>query len=166
MLVLSPNFQICEYLDRFVVGQSQAKKTLAVGVYQHYRRLNHNLENKIGSSAASELTRNSSPNPRLTDDFRVTRSEYRITVSGAYPETLPSPSSTAPKFHSFPETNGPIRLEKSNILLIGPSGVGKTFLTQTLARVLDVPMALCDCTSMTQAGCLIYRLILISNVSL
>ncbi|VDD95430.1 unnamed protein product [Enterobius vermicularis] len=152
MLVLSPNFQICEYLDRFVVGQSQAKKTLAVGVYQHYRRLNHNLENKIGSSAASELTRNSSPNPRLTDDFRVTRSEYRITVSGAYPETLPSPSSTAPKFHSFPETNGPIRLEKSNILLIGPSGVGKTFLTQTLARVLDVPMALCDCTSMTQAG--------------
>jgi len=45
-----------------------------------------------------------------------------------------------------------IRLEKSNIMLLGPSGVGKTFVTQVLAKILDVPIALCDCTSMTQAG--------------
>ncbi|KAK6035351.1 putative ATP-dependent Clp protease, ATP-binding subunit ClpX [Cooperia oncophora] len=57
-----------------------------------------------------------------------------------------------PVFRAIPDKEPIVRLEKSNILLIGPSGVGKTFLTQTLARILDVPIALCDCTSMTQAG--------------
>lgn len=146
--------QICEYLDKFVVGQSQAKKTLAVGVYQHYRRLNHNIENNIESPAASaaDLSKNVSTSPRLTDDFRVPRNEYRIAISGIYADPAPPPRPVSPKFRTLPEIDGPIRLEKSNILLLGPSGVGKTFLTQTLARVLDVPIALCDCTSMTQAG--------------
>src|SRR5690606_3202459 len=51
-----------------------------------------------------------------------------------------------------PSVDTSIRLDKSNILLLGPSGVGKTYVTQVLAKILDVPIALCDCTSMTQAG--------------
>uniref|UniRef100_A0A914ZSA9 ATP-dependent Clp protease ATP-binding subunit clpX-like, mitochondrial n=1 Tax=Parascaris univalens TaxID=6257 RepID=A0A914ZSA9_PARUN len=147
--------QISEYLDRFVVGQSQAKKTLAVGVYQHYRRLNHNIENNVGSiaSGASELARNGSNMPRgvlYQEDYRTVRGDIRVS---AYSEPSTAPQRpTSPLFRSIPETEPPIRLEKSNILLLGPSGVGKTFVTQTLARILDVPIALCDCTSMTQAG--------------
>uniref|UniRef100_A0A1I7WTB7 ATPase_AAA_core domain-containing protein n=1 Tax=Heterorhabditis bacteriophora TaxID=37862 RepID=A0A1I7WTB7_HETBA len=129
-------FQIAEYLDRFVVGQKQAKKTLAVGVYQHYRRLEHNIETGATSIHQSK------------EDTKMPRGVlYQVTpVSPSTSRRLP------PVFRALPEKDQTVRLEKSNIMLIGPSGVGKTFLTQTLARILDVPIALCDCTSMTQAG--------------
>jgi Cdc6-like AAA superfamily ATPase len=45
-----------------------------------------------------------------------------------------------------------LKLEKSNILMLGPTGSGKTLLAQTIAKCLDVPFAICDCTSLTQAG--------------
>ena len=47
-----------------------------------------------------------------------------------------------------------LKLEKSNILMLGPTGSGKTLLAQTIAKCLDVPFAICDCTSLTQAGIL------------
>ncbi|VDL79418.1 unnamed protein product, partial [Nippostrongylus brasiliensis] len=134
-----------KYLDRFVVGQKQAKKTLAVGVYQHYRRLEHNIE----SGAREEF---------CTRLGHIASSELRTSpMASAYIQQVPSMQSVParrapPVFRAIPEKDPVVRLEKSNILLIGPSGVGKTFLTQTLARILDVPIALCDCTSMTQAG--------------
>ncbi|KAA8733327.1 ATP-dependent protease ATP-binding subunit ClpX [Acinetobacter qingfengensis] len=82
-------------LDQYVIGQDWAKKTLAVAVYNHYKRL------------------------KLTQ------------------------SSSAKK---------DIELAKSNILLIGPTGSGKTLLAQTLARLLDVPFAMADATTLTEAG--------------
>ncbi len=85
--------QIKEYLDAFAIGQDNAKKALAVAVYNHYKR--------IGSSA------------NMPDD---------------------------------------IELEKSNVLLIGPTGTGKTLLARTLARKLKVPFALADATTLTEAG--------------
>jgi ATP-dependent Clp protease ATP-binding subunit ClpX len=84
--------EIKEVLDQYVIGQERAKRTLAVAVYSHYKRIN------------SQNTR---------DD---------------------------------------VELEKSNILLIGPTGVGKTLLAQTLARVLDVPFTIADATTLTEAG--------------
>ncbi|MBN2185274.1 MAG: ATP-dependent Clp protease ATP-binding subunit ClpX [Candidatus Krumholzibacteriota bacterium] len=84
--------EIRENLDQYVIGQSQAKISLAVAVYNHYKRIRHE---------------------RGTDD---------------------------------------IELEKSNILLAGPTGVGKTLLAQTLARFLKVPFAIADATSLTEAG--------------
>jgi ATP-dependent Clp protease ATP-binding subunit ClpX len=82
-------------LDEYVIGQDRAKKTLAVAVYNHYKRIN---------------TR--SPFFELDD----------------------------------------VEIEKSNILLIGPTGVGKTLLAQTLAKILDVPFAIADATTLTEAG--------------
>ncbi|MBK9340603.1 MAG: ATP-dependent Clp protease ATP-binding subunit ClpX [Rhodoferax sp.] len=81
-------------LDNYVIGQNVAKRTLAVAVYNHYKRLKH--KEKLGK-----------------DD---------------------------------------VELAKSNILLIGPTGSGKTFLAQTLARMLDVPFVMADATTLTEAG--------------
>src|SRR5690606_18598741 len=83
---------IKSFLDQYVIGQETAKKTLAVAVYNHYKRIN------TGS--------------RVDD----------------------------------------VELQKSNILLIGPTGSGKTLMAQTLARMLNVPFAIADATSLTEAG--------------
>ncbi|MFZ5898363.1 MAG: ATP-dependent Clp protease ATP-binding subunit ClpX [Bacillota bacterium] len=84
--------EIKEYLDQYVIGQDHAKKSLAVAVYNHYKRIN--LGGKI-------------------DD---------------------------------------VELQKSNIIMLGPTGSGKTLLAQTLARFLNVPFAIADATSLTEAG--------------
>jgi ATP-dependent Clp protease ATP-binding subunit ClpX len=86
--------EIYEFLDEYVVGQSQAKKVLSVAVYNHYKRV------RAGQ--------------RSTDDD--------------------------------------IELQKSNILMIGPTGSGKTLMAQTLAKLLNVPFAIADATALTEAG--------------
>src|SRR5215217_2535043 len=85
--------EIKDVLDQYVIGQERAKRTLAVAVYNHYKRIN--------ASSGRE---------------------------------------------------GDVELDKSNILLLGPTGVGKTLLAQTLARILDVPFTIADATTLTEAG--------------
>lgn len=87
--------EIKEFLDEYVIGQDRAKKMLAVAVYNHYKRINHNLVDK-------------------PDDG--------------------------------------VELEKSNILLVGPTGTGKTLLAMTIAKLLDVPFTIVDATVLTEAG--------------
>ena len=95
--------EISEFLDTYVVGQDHAKRSLAVAVYNHYKRVN------AGVNASGEGS-------------------------------------------SRRSTEGQVELAKSNILLLGPTGSGKTFLAQTLARMLNVPFAIADATALTEAG--------------
>ena len=83
-------------LDEYIIGQEEAKRVLAVSVYNHYKRINYNFSKKDNA-----------------DD---------------------------------------VELEKSNILMIGPTGSGKTLLAKTLARILKVPFAAADATTLTEAG--------------
>ena len=83
--------EIKKVLDEYVIGQDRAKRTLAVAVYNHYKRI-------------------------------------------------------------FYSGNTGVELQKSNVLLLGPTGVGKTMLAQTLAKTLDVPFAIADATTLTEAG--------------
>ena len=88
--------EIRAMLDEYVIGQEEAKKTLSVAVYNHYKRINYEAEHK-----------------QQKDD---------------------------------------VELQKSNILMLGPTGSGKTLLAQTLAKLLDVPFAIADATTLTEAG--------------
>ena len=87
--------EIKKILDEYVIGQENAKKTLSVAVYNHYKRINNEEKNK-------------------NDDD--------------------------------------VEIKKSNILLLGPTGCGKTLLAQTLAKILNVPFAIADATTLTEAG--------------
>lgn len=90
MKLLKPA-EIKKVLDEYVIGQDAAKTTLAVSVYNHYKRINSSTDNDV-------------------------------------------------------------ELQKSNVILLGPTGVGKTFLAQTLAKIIDVPFAIADATTLTEAG--------------
>ncbi|AKK03793.1 ATP-dependent Clp protease ATP-binding subunit ClpX [Corynebacterium epidermidicanis] len=91
--------EISAFLDKYVIGQDRAKRTLAVAVYNHYKRIRAEETRQLG---------------RKRDDD--------------------------------------VELAKSNILMLGPTGSGKTYLAQTLAKLLDVPFAIADATSLTEAG--------------
>ncbi|WP_417073838.1 ATP-dependent Clp protease ATP-binding subunit ClpX [Hominenteromicrobium sp.] len=91
-MVLPKPQEIKKQLDEYVIGQDEAKMTLAVAVYNHYKRV------------------------------------------------------------FFSGEDGGVEIAKSNVLLLGPTGVGKTYLAQTLAKLLDVPFAIADATTLTEAG--------------
>ena len=112
--------QIRENLDQYVIGQDQAKKTLAVAVYNHYKRLQY------------------LPKPK----------KEKLDKDGKAIESQDKKDSKAP---AKAIVDG-VELAKSNILLIGPTGSGKTLLAQTLARMLDVPFVMADATTLTEAG--------------
>uniref|UniRef100_A0A1I8IFS3 AAA domain-containing protein n=1 Tax=Macrostomum lignano TaxID=282301 RepID=A0A1I8IFS3_9PLAT len=207
--------KINAYLDKFVVGQSTAKRMLSVQVYSHYRRLQHHREGLIlqqqqqaatsaqvgpgslgsqltirdgggggfggpeafttaGDSIKNALDLATSKRPRSVKvlgprggsggggvgslRFSGSKSSSSSSGSGA---SGSSASDGASSSNGWSNSRGSdqlqseqhrTRIDKSNILLLGPTGCGKTLLAQTLAQCLDVPFAICDCTTLTQAG--------------
>lgn len=152
-----PPKKIMEYLDRHVVGQELAKKVLSVAVYNHYKRIYHNLPpltSSGGQSGAQQIDSMS----RSGDLLHI--SGIGHTMMSSAPSEVPRPpltSSSASQAHHpgselLDKKTHELKLEKSNILMLGPTGSGKTLLAQTIAKCLDVPFAICDCTTLTQAG--------------
>ncbi|XP_055848621.1 ATP-dependent Clp protease ATP-binding subunit clpX-like, mitochondrial [Episyrphus balteatus] len=135
---------IMEYLDKHVIGQEYAKKILSVAVYNHYKRIHHN--NPL-------LDINSQTGEQMGRSDLLYMSEVSHSLVGGNPnENLKSNSSQLSGSENLKDNLQDIKLEKSNILMLGPTGSGKTLIAQTIARCLDVPFAICDCTSLTQAG--------------
>ncbi|KAH7117991.1 P-loop containing nucleoside triphosphate hydrolase protein [Dendryphion nanum] len=140
-----------QHLDQFVVGQERAKKVLSVAVYNHYQRI-------------QELQRQEDKQAELDAQAHRREMGHRHPIEDEYPGQQPTvrvnhplPTSQASPVESPDEKppivdHTPLQIEKSNILLFGPSGVGKTLMAKTLARVLDVAFSMSDCTPFTQAG--------------
>ena len=122
--------EIVQSLNQYVIGQNRAKKVLSVAVYNHYKRI-------FGSSrSVGRSWRESQP---------VHEQDNR--------EPPPSHEAESPPKHDVQDSQEEqVELAKSNVLLIGPTGSGKTLMAQILARLLDVPFTIADATSLTEAG--------------
>ncbi|XP_055695293.1 ATP-dependent Clp protease ATP-binding subunit clpX-like, mitochondrial isoform X2 [Lutzomyia longipalpis] len=149
-----PPKKIMEYLDRHVVGQDLAKKVLSVAVYNHYKRIYHNIPASVSNSNTT------SQNENLARNDLLHISGIGHTMMSSSPSEMPRspPTQQSPMGANttgsvlLDKQTYELKLEKSNILMLGPTGSGKTLLAQTIAKCLDVPFAICDCTTLTQAG--------------
>ncbi|KAK6363324.1 hypothetical protein TWF730_000761 [Orbilia blumenaviensis] len=130
------------YLDSYVISQSRAKRVVSSAVYNHYLRVQsiRRREDENAESLRSSLA---------GVEGHPVEGEYpgqQATVPFPQPFHVEAP--IPPKESIEPA----VELQKSNCLIIGPSGTGKTLIAKTLARVLDVPFSISDCTAFTQAG--------------
>ncbi|XP_065212966.1 ATP-dependent Clp protease ATP-binding subunit clpX-like, mitochondrial [Planococcus citri] len=159
-----PPKKIFSYLNKHVVGQEHAKKVLSVAVYNHYKRIYNNLSQTASNSKQDiALMENGSQFSFTHRDFlHINGYNYGSNQGGLgfQPNTEnrnQQSSSNAGSNNTagsdiLDANSHELQLEKSNILLLGPTGSGKTLLAQTVAKCLDVPFAICDCTTLTQAG--------------
>ncbi|KAJ5676074.1 ATP-dependent Clp protease ATP-binding subunit clpX-like [Penicillium macrosclerotiorum] len=136
-----------QYLDQYVVGQDRAKKVLSVAVYNHYQRVQElqRREDEAAELLVKRQRKEALASHPLEDEFPGQQRTVGLTP------TSKSRQGTLLDQGELVDTS-PLQLEKSNILLLGPSGVGKTLMAKTLARVLSVPFSISDCTPFTQAG--------------
>ncbi|KAL9109605.1 MAG: hypothetical protein Q9227_005785 [Pyrenula ochraceoflavens] len=130
------------HLDDFVVGQDRAKRTLSVAVFNHYQRIQEN-QRRLEEEEELEAKRQRRESHPVEEEFPGQRPTIRY---GGSPEVSDKP------IDSPVMDTSPLALEKSNLLLLGPSGVGKTLMVKSLARILSVPFSISDCTPFTQAG--------------
>ena len=156
---LPPPVKIFDFLNNYVIGQDKAKKVLSVAVYNHYKRLSVNV-----TEDATQPPQNTSQRPAVIVTPATPSNPPRELLQMAINMHHNSPLG-ANKVESTKQTtentrgsealdskSDKVKLDKSNILMLGPTGSGKTLLAQTIAKCLDVPFAICDCTTLTQAG--------------
>jgi ATP-dependent Clp protease ATP-binding subunit ClpX len=117
--------EIFDFLQQYVIGQDPAKKALSVAVYNHYKRVR-----------AQEAAESAASGPSSASAGGRTG---RTASAEADPESAEAAEED-------------VEVAKSNVLIVGPTGCGKTYLAQTLARLLDVPFAMADATALTEAG--------------
>ncbi|KAF2878290.1 P-loop containing nucleoside triphosphate hydrolase protein [Massariosphaeria phaeospora] len=142
-----------QHLDQFVVGQERAKIVLSVAVHNHYKRIRElQRQEKEEAELEAQAQRKAMGQRHPVED------EYpgqQPTVRAYHPQHLPEPPvSELPPEGSQSQLldDSPLQIEKSNVLMLGPTGVGKTLMARSLARVLDVTFSMSDCTPFTQAG--------------
>ncbi|XP_018106761.1 caseinolytic mitochondrial matrix peptidase chaperone subunit X L homeolog isoform X1 [Xenopus laevis] len=145
-----PPKKIFNYLDKYVVGQAFAKKVLSVAVYNHYKRIYNNIPANLRQQAEVEKQASLTPRELLQiAGISPHGNALGASMQQQVNQQMPQERRGGDVLDS---NHDEIKLEKSNILLLGPTGSGKTLLAQTLAKCLDVPFAICDCTTLTQAG--------------
>uniref|UniRef100_A0A1B6E7Y1 ClpX-type ZB domain-containing protein n=1 Tax=Clastoptera arizonana TaxID=38151 RepID=A0A1B6E7Y1_9HEMI len=150
-----PPKKIYDYLNKLVVGQQYAKKVLSVAVYNHYKRIYNNVPTQPVNNRPDVAVMEQGPQYSF-----IPRDLLNINGIGAgmnyqtheMDGRRQGTSSNSLGSDILDSNLHELRLEKSNILLLGPTGSGKTLLIKTLAQCLDVPFAICDCTTLTQAG--------------
>jgi len=154
--------KIYEFLDSHIIGQEAAKKALSVAVYNHYKRIYHNIPvNKKNQDPVPEQAASGRQLPSHRDLLHIAGMGSALGVGfqqdpRQHQEQQQDPgvgeSGAAHGSDILEATSHNLRLEKSNIMMFGSTGSGKTLLAQTIARCLDVPFAICDCTTLTMAG--------------
>lgn len=140
--------EICKGLDEYVIGQQSVKIALSVGVHNHYKRIRvAEAQQAAESKRAStrEATMDIGDNGGLQE---LQLGQFGKT-SGKKKDDYDVNSISV---NTFGKTVEDCELDKSNIIIIGPTGSGKTLLVKTLAKLIDVPLAIADATCLTQAG--------------
>ena len=162
--ILTPR-EIRKGLDEYVIGQSSVKVALSVGVYNHYKRIS-----VVDAQAANEARREAAgvqeeynfaqqqqhSNGEIGNELSdLGLTQFGTNKSDATAQT--TSSVTSPDMNSIADADFATQVEeceidKSNLMLLGPTGSGKTHLIKTLARLMDVPLVIADATCLTQAG--------------
>lgn len=167
--VKSPK-ELHEHMDMYCIGQNMAKKVMSVGVYHHYKKLQASEKSKMrGNPNQMSLPPASETKPGPQKYMKVGERLFKIPQDESTRPWLISEVGESDEAAVLEESsvfasngsnnNGPynnndgtLEFEKSNILMLGPTGSGKTLLAKTLAKFLNVPISICDCTVLTQAG--------------
>ncbi|GJD10190.1 CLP protease regulatory subunit CLPX1, mitochondrial [Galdieria sulphuraria] len=166
--------KIYEGLNDYVIGQEKAKKVLSVAVYNHYKRVALNEYLTSISAETGEVSDTTARGNGTASNFDARAQDFRrlgfparhsiihsgASLAGSYTASTGTAGSNATskaggsRISISPEavTEHEVELEKSNILIIGPTGSGKTLLAKTLARQVNVPFVIVDATTLTQAG--------------
>jgi ATP-dependent Clp protease ATP-binding subunit ClpX len=153
--------QIKTYLDEHIIGQDRAKKALSVAIYNHYKRVDlsgfteddedesTDRMSEQDSSITSEESNSSESDEVLEDQERSDKMLAEDNSSAAGDD---NPSVMVSKPRAPISIDPDVRLTKGNILMVGPTGVGKTAIAERIAELLDVPFVVKDATTLTSAG--------------
>ncbi|RNA26258.1 ATP-dependent Clp protease ATP-binding subunit clpX- mitochondrial isoform X2 [Brachionus plicatilis] len=152
-----PPKKIFEFLDKFIIGQQKAKKVISVAVYNHYKRIYNNLSQSQANKPQTSQSAPKDGDPEMgfiSNMFFSSHERFQQLKqqSIVQQERQQNEDNRLSRSQILYTDKHDLKLDKSNILMLGPTGSGKTLLAQTVAKCLDVPFAICDCTTLTQAG--------------
>ncbi|KAL7624526.1 ATP-binding protein [Parahypoxylon ruwenzoriense] len=164
-------------VDEYVVGQERAKKTISSVIFNHYQNVRRRHHQEVQEQKREErLMRQAIARDRIAREreshpvegwHHPTPKFHRYRADDDFEDEFPGHNDSVQHMHQawqhaeqradfyIPEDltrTPPVKIDKSNLLLIGPTGVGKTYILETLSKKINVPFTICDCNSFTQAG--------------